>query len=398
MNSHFGNHGLRAIRFAFAAALVGLCPMRTGIVRAQDVVATGLLRPAKIIQTPLENVLVAEVGTAAAAPNTGRVSIVDRAGNRRTLIGGLPSAPTNASNTPSGPSGLFLRGRTLFVAIGEGNATLAGPAPRTEVPNPARSSPIFSSVLAINFSVRAEMNTSGVSLTLKDHHALKAGSQLVRSDAKGHKITIELVVDFPDYIPEPVPALATNVRHSHPYGVVADDDYLYVVDGGYNSVHKVEIATGQFATLLAFPVTPNPTSFGPPIVENVPTSIRWDGDRLLVTVLSGFPFVSGLSQVRSIDPDTGDNAALLLGLTSAIDVIPLSQEGETAGYLTLEYSLAHLAGGPGRLQVFDQSGSSIAVLATDLITPSSMVYDRRARAVIVSEINTGTFKVIPAPH
>ena len=42
-----------------------------------------------------------------------------------------------------------------------------------------------------------------------------------------------------------------------------------------------------------------------------------------MTLLSGFPFIAGLSQVRAIDPDTGDNVALITGLASAIDVIPL---------------------------------------------------------------------------
>jgi hypothetical protein len=85
--------------------------------------ASDLQRPAKLIHTPLGNLLIAEVGTPSAAANTGRVSIVDRNGNRRTLVDGLPSAPTNAANTPSGPSGLYLAGRTLFVVIGEGNPT-----------------------------------------------------------------------------------------------------------------------------------------------------------------------------------------------------------------------------------------------------------------------------------
>jgi hypothetical protein len=373
------------------AALLAL-PWAAGAARAAD---PDLQRPAKLALTPLGNLLVAEVGTAAAPANTGRVSIVSPNGHRRTLIDGLPSAPTNAANTPSGPSGLYLAGRTLYVVIGEGDPTLPGPLPRTEVPNPDVASPIFSSVLAVHFGAAVERFTTGVTLTLADHTALKNGAKLVRKDADGRKVTIELIVDFPDYLPEPLPTLAANVRHSHPYGVVADDDYLYVVDGGYNLVHKVEIATGEYETLVAFPVTPNPTPFGPPVVENVPTSIRWDGDQLLVTLLSGFPFVPGLSQVRTIDPETGDDAALITGLSSAIDVLPLQVDGVTVGYLTLEYSQAHLAGGPGRLQLFTLLGS--AVLDDELTTPASMVYDRKSDSVIIASISTGELIVIPLP-
>ena len=382
--------------FVSGAALTALALLIfAGSVRAAESV---LERPSKLAQTPLGNLLVAEVGTGASPSNSGRVSIVDADGTRRTLIEGLPSAPSNAVNTPSGPSGLYLRGRTLFVAIGEGNPTLAGPLPRTEIPNPTPASPLFSCVPAVNCTAATETTTTGVTLSVDDHHALKAGAHLVRHDAAGHKITIELVVDFPDYTAEPLPILATNVRHSHPYGVVADDDdFLYVVDGGYNVVHKVEISTGTFETLVSFPRTPNPGAFGPRLIENVPTSIRWDGDQLLVTLLSGFPFIAGLSEVQSIDPDTGDNVVVISGLASAIDVIPLRDDDRTVGYLTLEYSLAHLAGGPGRLQVFDAVATPIGVVTDVLTTPSSMSYDRQSNAVTITELIPGRLVIIPLP-
>ena len=69
----------------------------------------------------------------------GRVSVIDRkTGARRTLIGGLPSAinQSPAGPEPTGPSGLALRGRTLYVLIGQGDVVVPGPAPGSEVPNP----------------------------------------------------------------------------------------------------------------------------------------------------------------------------------------------------------------------------------------------------------------------
>jgi len=53
-----------------------------------SVLVSGLRAPVKSIITSKGNLLVAEAGN---GPNTGRISIVDANGNRRTLIDGLPS-------------------------------------------------------------------------------------------------------------------------------------------------------------------------------------------------------------------------------------------------------------------------------------------------------------------
>src|SRR5258708_7707985 len=78
-----------------------------------SVFAAGLRAPTKIIVSPKGNLLVAEAGN---GPNTGRVSIINpTTGNRRTLVDGLPSGFAPPEGDPSGPSGLEMRGRTLFV-------------------------------------------------------------------------------------------------------------------------------------------------------------------------------------------------------------------------------------------------------------------------------------------
>ena len=98
-----------------------------------SVFASGLRAPTKAIFSPDGNLLVAEAGN---GPNTGRISIIDGSGNRRTLIDGLPSGFAPPNNEPSGPSGLALRGRNLYIVIGAGDGTLSGPVPATEIPNP----------------------------------------------------------------------------------------------------------------------------------------------------------------------------------------------------------------------------------------------------------------------
>jgi hypothetical protein len=355
--------------------------------------ATGLVAPSKIIQTPRGNFIVAEGGPQ--VPNNGRVSIVDQQGNRRTLLDGLPSARTFVGDF-NGTTGVYLQGRTLYVVNGQGDVTLAGPVQGTERANPIPASPLFSSILAVHFSAAAEDSTTGVTLTLADHESLKSGQTLTRSDANGNKIVIELFADFPDYAPEPRPNFADNVRHSHPYGIVADDEFLYVVDAGFNKIRKLEIASGAEQTLTSFPPTPN-TQAGPPFIENVPTTIRWNGNQLLVTLLSGAPFIPGLSQVRQVDPVTGANNPLIQGLSAAVDVIPLTSDDVSAGFLTLEFDLNFPAPGPGRLQFFSAAGASPVVLAGCLTTSTSMILDRKTDRVVISELATGRLVTLELP-
>jgi hypothetical protein len=363
---------------------------------AVETFATGLLAPSKIIQSPLGNFIVAEGGPE--VPNNGRVSIVDQQGNRRTLIDGLPSARTFVGDF-NGTTGVWLDGRTLYVLNGQGDVTLPGPVPGTEVANPTPASPIFSSVLAVQFSGAMEDTTSGVTLTLADHQALKAGQRLTRSDAKGHKMLIELIADFPDYKPEPRPNFAANVRHSHPYGLVGEGQQLYIIDAGFNIVRKVDARRGTTETLASFAPTPNPRfPAGPPVLENVPTSIRWDGHDLLVTLLSGGPFfLPGYSTIQQVDPRTGGITPLINGLSSAIDVAPLGARGRDESFLSLEHNLTFPTPGPGRIQSFSSASGNTVVLADCLTTPTSMVLDRKGDRIVITELSTGRLMTLRLP-
>jgi hypothetical protein len=363
---------------------------------AVETFATGLIAPSKIIQTPRGNFIVAEGGPE--VPNNGRVSIVDQHGNRRTLIDGLPSARTFVGDF-NGTTGVYLEGRTLYVLNGQGDVTLRGPVPGTEAANPTPASPIFSSVLAVHFSAAMEETTTGVTLTLADHQALKAGQRLIRSDANGRRMVIELIADFPDYAPDPRPNFADNVRHSHPYGVVGRGRQLYIVDAGFNNVRKVDARSGASETLATFAPTPNPRfPAGPPVLENVPTSIRWDGHDLLVTLLSGGPFfLPGYSTIQQVDPRTGEITPLIAGLSSAIDVTPLGSRCRGDGFLALEFNLNFPAPGLGRLQYFPSADASPVILADCLTTSTSMVLDRRSDRVVIAELATGRLVTLELP-
>ena len=122
----------------FSLALVTATVMLAGTkVMAQVCPApeltSGLQVPLGITQSEKRNLFVSEAGTV--APNTGRISIVDLAGNRRTLLDGLPSGIADVGDI-AGPADIVLNDYTLYVVIGIGDVIRAGPVPGTAVPNP----------------------------------------------------------------------------------------------------------------------------------------------------------------------------------------------------------------------------------------------------------------------
>jgi len=280
---------------------------------------------------------------------------------------------------------------------GQGDITVPGPVQGTEKANPTPASPIFSSVLAMDFPESLETNTAGFKLALSDHQTLTSNAPLALTNSSGEKTTVRLVVDFVDYLPDPRPTFAENVRHSHPYGIVADNTHLYVVDGGFNTLRKVEITNGQEQTLASFPPTRSPLTNGPPVIENVPTSIHWVGEQLVVTIFGGAPFLPGFSKVVQVHPQTGAIVSLVAGLTTAIDSAPLAANSLSGGLLALEYDLSFPRPGLGRLQSFIVPTGNSVSHSTCLVTPSSMLIDRTAGRLILSELSTGRLVWIPVP-
>ena len=372
---------------------------------------SGLQLPLGITQTNQNNLIVSESGPRGGT-NSGRLSIVGLDGSTRTLIDGLPSA-TNDIGDPSGPAGVFMRGRTLYVAVGVGDVVVGIGLPGVGLPNPnGPASPIFSSVLAIHFSSHSEKKTGGFTLSLADQAALAAGQRVTLQNGGGDVIAIELVANFPDYIPNPLPTVPNNIRASNPYDLVAIGDTVYVTDGGRNLVWKVDINSGAFSALAEFPPIPNPLfnptppppSIGGPVVEAVPTGIAYADGKLLVTLFRGFPFPAGTSVVEQIDPDTGEHAPFITGLRTAIDVIPV-HAGDDTDYLLLEHSTA---GGPplppfansGRLLRFEEPNvaSVIAGGPGCLTRPTSMTLDERTGTLYVIEYSGRLISISGADH
>lgn len=370
---------------------------------------SALRRPSGMLLTPEGNLVVAETGTT--APHSGRLTIVDRDGHPRTLIDGLPSGIADVGD-PSGPQGVALRGRTLYVTIGVGDIAImgrdaAGNLVRgSAVPNPnGPSSPLFASVLAVHFSAEVERRTKGFTLTTGDHAMLAAGHTLELSNGGADRITVQRLADFPNYAPAPHPVVAGNVRNSNPFHPVVAGSQLYVTDGGRNHLWRVELLTRTVGVAAEFPPVPNPMFGsavpGGPTLEAVPTGVALYGGELLVALFRGAPFPPGSSTVQRVDVASGTGTPLIAGLKTAIGVLPLPAVyglSGGAGLLVLQHASAGpFFGGSGQLLHFTAPGAAPSLVADCLTLPTAMALDRRSGLVYVSELG-GRLVRIAAPR
>ncbi len=349
--------------------------------------ANGLREPLGSALTNQGNLLVSETGTTAL--RSGRISLIEAGGNRRTLLDGIPSA-INDVGEPSGPAGVFMRGRTLYVAMGTGDTGRPGPFPGTTIPNPnSVSSPIFSTILGIQFSANTEKTTNGFTLSPADEQALAHGETVVLSDSEGGSLTLRLIADFPNYASNPLPPFPGNIQLSNPYGLVPVDDVLYVTDGGRNRVWQVDLLTGSFSTLVTFPAIPNPlfgiVPAGGPFLDAVPTGIAAVDGKLLVTLFRGVPFPPTTSTVQEIDIATATQSVMIGNRKTAIDILPLT-DGEDVDYLVLQHASAGpFFASPGQVLRFESPGDAPTVVTNCLTRPTSMTLDKKTGTLYVTE-------------
>lgn len=353
-----------------------------------SVVASGLKAPVKSIVTPKGNLLVAEAGS---GPNTGRISIIDSSGNRRTLIDGLPSGLAPPNLDPSGPSGLALRGRTLFITIGAGDGTLPGPLPATEMINPSPSSPFLSSVLKFRLTQQVEDSTQGFTVTLADQTDIQTRGFAKLTDSAGSEVFLEVLVNFPNFTPDSRPNFAGNVRASNPFGITVNGRKLYVVDASQNQIWEVDSDTGERRSVIVFGPRMNSLfpNLGPPFIDSVPDSVRVVGKTLLVPLLTGFPFVPATAEIRKVRLVNGANEPFISGLSSAIDVLPFVDQSGENRFFVLEFSTNQLSGAPGRLSRYDQPNGTPVVLVNNLVAPTSLARDDTTGDLFVTEIFPG---------
>jgi hypothetical protein len=404
---------IRHINFSLTIfALAGLALSASA--QTASVFTNGLTTPNRIIVAGSNSLIVTEAGTRTA--NTGRVSLINReTGARQTLLGGLPSAVSflgNPAGDPDGPSGLLLAGHTLYVTIGIGDRIVRGPGPGQERINPnPPSSPIFDSILALTLPEDYETTASEFTLALADQVTLASGGDVVLTNADGQTMTIRVVADLPDYRLAPLPPPnENNVKASHLYGIEMFQRNLYAPDAGLNQIYQVNLKSGDFSVFTTFPDRPNPLfpTVGRPTIEAVPDNIHRFGNRLLVPLLTGTPFIPGMSEVRSVDARSGEDYGLISNLTSAIDILRVEtltskyfggafNPGDNSSYYTLEFSTNQRFGAPGRLRFYSDADAAPIDVFSNLVTPTSMASDEDSGNIFITNIVPGTVTKVSFP-
>jgi hypothetical protein len=346
--------------------------------------------------TEAGNVIVAETGT---GNNDGRVSLITSTGARKTLIDGLPSGINTAEGqpSPSGPSAIAIRKKTLYVLIGQGDSVTAGPAPGTQAPSTQSVSPLFSSLLSFKFGSSIDTSSGDFALTIENQSTINRGGRVRLRNAADETVTADLVADFRNFRFEFRPDFPENVRASNPFGLALLGDKLYVADAGLNLLREVDINTGDTRHIARFSPIRNPLPFGPPFTDAVPDNVRVIGNELLVTLLTGFPFAAGQAEVRRINPLNSSQSTLIGGLTTAIDVLPVETVNGEFQFYTLEFSANLTQNAPGRLRLFNSAGAAPVVISDNLVSPTGLARNEETGVLYVSEIFTGRIIQIQAP-
>lgn len=302
-----------------------------------SVVASGFARPIGICKDKNGNLFVAESGT---GNNDGKITLINAAGIKHTIVYGLPSFTDTSNHETSGPWRPYITPDSmLWVIVGSGPDTSAG------------------SILEFNLSAV----TPGLdSLTILDT------TKIIRVQAW---------------------ALTHGYIDSDVFSAVWDaNGNIYTADAGANAVLKIDPA-GIISTLDTFPAIPNTFTPFPPFIDYVPTKIISDmNGGFYLCNLTGFPFLPRLSQIISIDT-AGIVASIIPGLTQSVDM-----EMDSMGNLyVLQFGLFNSSFFPipnSASIIRIKPGGAIDTLATGFGPSAGMVPDS-SDGFYVTELITG---------
>jgi hypothetical protein len=290
---------------------------------------------------------------------------------------------------------MALDGRTLYLLIGEGDV-LVGPPFAVNPAGP--SSPIFSSVLRVQFSRDVDAIMSAFQLVPGDHWALHDGFDVTLRSADGDVATVHLLTIFRAMVRNVIGG-PERVRRSDPYSAWLDarDNALYIIDPAGETLIRVNTATGRALVLTRFQPRERVTESGPQFVDNVPTSLCPVGGSFLVGFLSASPFPRGEASVALWSPADGSwsrPAPAIRDLTLVNDMACLPGGTATAPrVVTLEISDIGMLGPTptGRVQTFE--GSQGRVLAQGLPFPTGLTQDPVSGDIFVVTLTGAIYRL-----
>jgi sugar lactone lactonase YvrE len=172
---------------------------------------------------------------------------------------------------------------------------------------------------------------------------------------------------------------------SHPYGITAGPDgMLWVADAAGNTLLRVDPAMGSVEVEAVFgpydgPI-PNPARDNRNEIEAVPTAVAFQDDNTYVSLLTGIPFIPGLSRVVQVHDD-GTYEDYATGLTMLTD-LRAAPDGNlyavSMGVFTEE--------GPqpesGALMRIMPGDSTSEAVISGLTFPTSVAFDAEGNAYI----------------
>jgi sugar lactone lactonase YvrE len=344
-NIKSGNPVLAAI----CACLVAGATAANAHAATATVIATGLVNPKGIDQSPSGALYVAEAGnggsdctsvTGACFGLSGAVSRVDPTGVQAPVrvVTGLPSIYSGSPRLAVGPNDVsFSRYGAPTIVMGLGG----------------------------DLTVRGRLGAKGANL-----------GKLLRIDMDTG--TTKAVADISAF------EQANNPDHgavdSNPYGIEAQPGSWAVADAGANSLVRAR-PNGQTTLLAAFP-TPAGAS------QTVPTSVTTGPDGYYyVGTLTGFPFAPGAAKVWKVAPWGGDPELCSGGFTTIVD---LAFDPDGRLYVLEISSGGRLPPGPppppmrtpGRLKRLDHCGATPEVIYENADSSAGPVLDFPGGVVI----------------
>ena len=258
--------------------------------------------------------IVVEAGTGA---NDGRVTFLeDVTNNRQTMVEGLPSIISEGF--PSGPHDATLSKDTLLVALGT--------------------------------SFDTALNSTVIRFDLRATPWLPGMPPLTTADI-AEIIPVRGFMASKGYADSNVFSIVLGRRNG-----------LFIVDAGANAIVRYDFKTASLSVYADIPGEPNPTSVGPPIIDAVPTQIRWDGKTLRVSTLTGFPFLPGLAKIYAFDEgDTMSVEKEGLSLITSFDHDPITQRLVVAEFASSFDPVTGFAPNSGSVVEFTSGGQRVPI-------------------------------------